>query len=63
MSATHKVEEGKGKNKDFALLVDERLAEINNSMATLTGRVDDIEKRIEELESMAPLRSLVERYN
>ena len=28
---------GKDKNKDLAVLVDERLMEINNSMATLTG--------------------------
>jgi len=34
------------------VLVDERLAKINNSMATLTGRVDDMEKHIEKLESM-----------
>jgi len=32
--------------------VDERLAEINNFMATLTGRVDDLKKHLKELESM-----------
>jgi len=40
---------GGKKDKDLAILVDERLAEINNSMAALTGRVDDIEKHLEEL--------------
>jgi len=32
--------------------VDERLAKINNSMTTLMGRVDDMEKYLEQLESM-----------
>jgi len=32
--------------------VDERLAEINNSISTLKGGVDNMDKCIEELESM-----------
>jgi len=40
------------KNKDLLVLVDERHMKINNSMATLTGRVDDIEKYLEKIESM-----------
>jgi len=43
---------GKYKNKDLVVLVDERAAEINNSMGTLMGMVDDMEKHLEELESM-----------
>jgi len=41
----------KDKNKNLVVLVDERLAEITDSTATLTGRMDDIEKHLEELES------------
>ena len=37
---------GKDKNKDLAVLVDERLAEIKYSMAILTGKVDDMEKHL-----------------
>jgi soluble cytochrome b562 len=37
--------------KELASLVDDKLAEINHSVSTLTGRVEDVEKRIEELES------------
>ena len=48
----------KDKNKDLAVLVDERLAEINNFMATLTGRVDDMEKQLEELECMGNFEEL-----
>jgi len=39
----------KDKNKDLAVLVHERLAEME--LVTLTGRVDDLEKHLEELES------------
>ena len=46
---------GKDKNKDLSVLVDDKLAEINHSMSTLTGKVDDMEKRIEELESMGDI--------
>jgi len=42
---------GKDNNKDLLVLVDHKLAEINHSMSNLTGRLDDMEKRIEELES------------
>jgi len=42
----------------LAFLVDKRLTEINNSMATPTGRVDDIEKHLEELESMGDFEEL-----
>jgi len=43
---------GKDKNKDWSVLVDDKLAEINHSLSDITGRADDMEKRIEELESM-----------
>jgi len=49
---------GKDKNKDLAVLMDERLAENNNYMATLTGRVDDMEKHLEELEFMGDFEEL-----
>jgi len=42
---------GKDKNKGLSVLVDDKLVEIKHSMSNLTGRVDDIEKCIEELES------------
>jgi len=45
----------KDKNKDLSVLVDDKLAEINHSMSNLTGKVDDMEKRIEELESTGDL--------
>jgi len=46
------------KNKDSAVLVDEWLAEITNAMATLMGRVDDMEKHLEELGSMGDFEEL-----
>ena len=49
---------GKDKNKDLAVLVDDKLTEVNNSILTLTGRVDEMEKRIEELESEGDLEEL-----
>jgi len=49
---------GKDKNKDLAFLVDDKLTEVNNSIITLTGRVDEMEKRIEELESEGDLEEL-----
>jgi len=39
-------------------LVDERLAEITNSMSTLTERVDDMDRRLEELESGGDMEGL-----
>ena len=42
---------GKDKNKDVMSLVEEWLAEINTTMLALTGRVDDMDRRIEELKS------------
>ena len=48
----------KDKNKDLAVLVDDRLAEINDSIMTLTSRVDEMEKRIEELESDGDVEEL-----
>jgi len=48
----------KDKNKDLSVLVDENLVEINHSMSDLTGRVDDVEKRIEELKSMGDFEEL-----
>jgi len=41
--------EYKDNNRELSILVDDRLAEINDSIVTLTGRVDEMEKRIEEL--------------
>ena len=38
--------------------MDERLADINNSMGTLTGRVDNMDKRFEELESIGDFEEL-----
>jgi len=38
--------------------VDERLIEINSSMAILMGRVDDIEKHCEEFESIGAFEEL-----
>ena len=38
--------------------MDHRLAELNNSMATLTGRVDDMDKCLEEFESMRDFEDL-----
>ena len=49
---------GKDKNKDFAVLVDDKFVKVNNSIITLTGRVDEMEKRIEELESKGNLEEL-----
>jgi len=39
----------KNKRKDLVVLTDERLAEINNFMTILTGKVDDMEKCLKEL--------------
>jgi len=49
---------GKDKNKDLSVLVDNRLAKINNSMTTLMGRVDDMDKRLKELEFMRDFEEL-----
>jgi len=38
---------GNDKNKDLAVLVDDKLAKVNDSIIILTGRVDEMEKRIE----------------
>jgi len=38
--------------------VEERLTEINNSMTTLMDRVDDMDKRLEELESIRDFEEL-----
>jgi len=40
----------KDKTKDLMVLVEDRLAEFTNSMSALTGRVEDMDKYIEELE-------------
>lgn len=42
---------GKDKNKDVMGLIEEWLVEINATMLALTGWVDDMDKRIEELKS------------
>jgi len=52
---------GKDKNKDLAVFVDERLVGINNPMATLTTRVDDMNKHLEERESMGDFDSASRR--
>jgi len=49
---------GKYKNKDVVALVEERLAEINITIAALTGGVDDMDKCIEELQSKADMEEL-----
>jgi len=48
----------KDKNKELSVLVDDRLAEANDSIITLTARVDEMEKRIEELESEGDVEEL-----
>ena len=42
---------GKEDNKDVMGLVEEQLVEINTTMSSPMGRVDDMERRIEELGS------------
>jgi len=49
---------GKDKNKDLPVLVDDKLAEVNDSIITLMGRVNEMEKRIEELKSEGDLGEL-----
>ena len=51
---------GNDKNKDLAVLVNDKLAKVNNSIATLTGRVGEMKKRIEELESEGDLEEFCE---
>jgi len=41
--------------------MDKRFTEINNSIATLMGWVDDMEKHLEELESTGALKSFMQR--
>jgi len=52
------VKESKDNNKDLAILVDERLIKITSFMATLTGRVANMEKHFEELESIRDFEEL-----
>ena len=49
---------GKDKNKDLAVLVDDKFTEVNNSIITLTGRMDEMDTRIKELESEGDLEEL-----
>ena len=42
----------------MAVLVNDKLAEVNNSIITLTSRVDEMETRIKELESEGDLEEL-----
>ena len=49
---------GKDKTKDVTVLVEDRLAEFTNFMPTLMGRVEDIDKHIEELESTGNMDGL-----
>lgn len=48
----------KEKNKDLVAFLEERLAEINATIFAIMGRVEDVEKRIEELESMEDPKEL-----
>ena len=48
----------KDKNKELSVLVDDRLTEINDSIITLTGRVNEMENRIKELVSEGDLEEL-----
>jgi len=59
MLVTHKVgRRARTRTRDLAVFVDETLAELTNSMATLTGRVDDMEKHLKELESTEDFEEL-----
>ena len=42
----------------MVVLVDDKLAEVNNSIITLTGRVDEMENHLEELKSMGDFEEL-----
>ena len=44
--------------KDLSVLVDDRLVELNNSMAILTVGVDEMDKRLEEHEFMRDFEEL-----
>ena len=50
----------KGKDKDDNVmgLVKERLAEVNNTMSALTGKVDDMDRLLKELESEGDMEGL-----
>jgi len=54
----HGGKKGKDRNKDLAVLVDDKLAEVNGSIMTLTGRVNEMENRIKELVSEGDLEEL-----
>jgi len=54
----HGGKKGEGDGEDLAILVDKRLAESNNSVATLTDRVDNIAKHFKELESTGDFEEL-----
>jgi len=47
---------GMNKNKNMVVLVDKRHTEINNYMAR--GRVDDMDKTLEDLESIGDVEEL-----
>lgn len=49
---------GKDKTKDVMVLMEDRLAKFTSTISTLTDRVDDMNKRIEELESIGDLDEL-----
>jgi len=49
---------GKNKNKDIMGIAKEWLAKINTTMSALTGRVDDKDRHIEELESERDVEEL-----
>jgi len=49
---------GKDKTKDVMVLMEDRLTEFNSTISTLTDRVEDMNKRIEELKSIGNLDEL-----
>ena len=49
---------GKDKNKDMMVLMDDGLMGFNSTMSTLTDKVEDMDKQIEELESVRDIEEL-----
>ena len=52
---------GKDKTKGMMVLMEDMLVEFTNSMPALKDRVEDMDKRIDELESMGAWMSFVGR--
>ena len=53
---------GKDKSKDMVALVEQRLVEIRNTISALIGRIDDMDKCIEELEVEGDMKELRGRW-